>query len=163
MKCWLPAFFLFSQCFQNATSTGSLQDGITGKWVNCIICRLAVEIILNIYSDALFTNGVPFFFLFGPTAIFLLTLSQMTNFRLVQIESFFFPKDLYSRHIKTRLGACLEKNFPIPTQGHLLMPLGNKPFKKTVEKGEIARNKQFLLFPQCFLPIWITLCHFRQI
>ena len=21
----------------------------------------------------------------------------------------------------------------------------------------------FLLFPQCFLPIWITLCHFRQI
>ena len=27
----------------------------------------------------------------------------------------------------------------------------------------IARNEQFLLFPPCFLPIWIILCHFRQI
>ena len=43
------------------------------------------------------------------------------------------------------------------------MPLGNKPFKNTEEKGEIARNEQFLLFPQCFLPIWITFCHIRQI
>ena len=37
------------------------------------------------------------------------------------------------------------------------------PFENTVGKGEIARNKQFLLFPQCFLPVWITFCHFRQI
>ena len=36
---------------------------------------------------------------------------------------------------------------PIPTQWHLLTPLGNKPFENTVGKGEIARNKQFLLFP----------------
>ena len=27
----------------------------------------------------------------------------------------------------------------------------------------IFRNEQFLLFPQCFLPVWITCCHFRQI
>ena len=36
-------------------------------------------------------------------------------------------------------------------------------FENTVEKGEIARNEQFLHLPQCFLPIWITFCHFRQI
>ena len=41
--------------------------------------------------------------------------------------------------------------------------LGNKPFENTVGKGEIARNEQFLLLPQCFLPIWITFCHFHQI
>ena len=41
-------------------------------------------------------------------------------------------------------------------------PLGNKPFENTGKK-EIARNEQFLLFPQCFLPIWITFCHFHQI
>ena len=41
-------------------------------------------------------------------------------------------------------------------------PLGNKPFENTVGKGEIARNEQFLLFPQCFLPLWITFFHFRQ-
>ena len=29
-------------------------------------------------------------------------------------------------------------------------------------KGEIAHNEQFLLFPQCFLPIWRTFCHFHQ-
>ena len=26
-------------------------------------------------------------------------------------------------------------------------------FENTVGKGEIARNEQFLLFPQCFLPV----------
>ena len=38
-----------------------------------------------------------------------------------------------------------------------------KSFENTVGKGEIARNEQFLLFPQCFLPIWRTFCHFKQI
>ena len=49
---------------------------------------------------------------------------------------------------------------------HTMMPFdapGNKPFENTVGKGEIAHNEQFLLFPQCFLPIWITFCHFCQI
>ena len=54
-------------------------------------------------------------------------------------------------------------DLPIPTQWHLLTPLGNKPFENTVGKGEIVRNEQFLLFPQCFLPVWITFCHFHQI
>ena len=36
-------------------------------------------------------------------------------------------------------------------------------FENTVGKGEIARNEQFLLFPQCFLSIWRTFCHFHQI
>ena len=31
-------------------------------------------------------------------------------------------------------------------------PLGIKPFENTVGKGEIARNEQFLLYPQCFPP-----------
>ena len=30
-------------------------------------------------------------------------------------------------------------------------------------KGEIARNEQFLLFPQHFLPLWSTFCHFHQV
>ena len=30
-------------------------------------------------------------------------------------------------------------------------------------KGEITRNEQFLLFPQCFLIVWRTLCHFHEI
>ena len=51
-------------------------------------------------------------------------------------------------------------------------PFPNKPwflrvcsifFENNVGKGEIARYEQFLLFPQCFLPIWMTFCHFHYI
>ena len=38
-----------------------------------------------------------------------------------------------------------------------------KSFENTVGKGEISRNKQFLLFPQCLLPDWRAFCHFHQI
>ena len=37
-----------------------------------------------------------------------------------------------------------------------MTPLGNKPFENTVGKGDIALDEQFLLFPQYFLPDWIT-------
>ena len=35
-------------------------------------------------------------------------------------------------------------------------------FENTAGKGEIARHKQFLLFPQNFLSIWVTFHHFHQ-
>ena len=38
-----------------------------------------------------------------------------------------------------------------------------KSFENTVGKEEIACNEQFLLFPQCLLPIWRAFCHFHQI
>ena len=41
--------------------------------------------------------------------------------------------------------------------------LGNKPFENTAGIGGIAHNEQFLLFPQSFLPVWLTCCHFCQI
>ena len=34
---------------------------------------------------------------------------------------------------------------------------------KTLGKGEITPYEQFLLFPLCFLPAWITFYHFHQI
>ena len=44
-----------------------------------------------------------------------------------------------------------------------LTPFQTSPyFENTVEKGEIARKEQFLLFPQCFLPVWRTFCQFHQ-
>ena len=50
-----------------------------------------------------------------------------------------------------------------PKQALVFTCLQHKSFENTVGKGEIARNKQFLLFPQCFLPVWRTFCHFHQI
>ena len=52
------------------------------------------------------------------------------------------------------------------THSHTMPPFDTpkkQAFENTVVKGEIAPNKQFLLFPQCFLPVWIAFCHFRQI
>ena len=52
------------------------------------------------------------------------------------------------------------------THSHTMTPFdapGNNPFENTVGEGEIALNERFLLFPQCFLPVWITFCHFHQI
>ena len=67
---------------------------------------------------------------------------------------------LGSENIEGRGGNFVE---PIPPQWHLLTPLGNKPLENTLGKWEIARYEQFLLFPQCFQPVWITFCHFGQI
>ena len=48
---------------------------------------------------------------------------------------------------------------------HIFNPFQNKPcpqfksFENSVGKGEIARDEQFLLFPQCFLTFLRTLSH----
>ena len=51
---------------------------------------------------------------------------------------------------------------PFPTQALVFTCLQYKSFENAVGKGEIARNEQFLLFPQCFLPVWITFCCFQN-
>ena len=45
----------------------------------------------------------------------------------------------------------------------VFMCLQLKSFENTVGKGEIAQNKQFLLFPQRFLLFLLILQHFHQI
>ena len=52
---------------------------------------------------------------------------------------------------------------PFLKEAMVFMCLQDKAFENTVGKGEIAHNEQFLFFPQCFLPVWQTFCHFHQI
>ena len=52
---------------------------------------------------------------------------------------------------------------PFPKQALVFTCLLYKSFKNTVDKEEIARNEQFLLFPPCFLSFWRTFHHFRKI
>ena len=49
------------------------------------------------------------------------------------------------------------------TQYRILMHLRYKAVKNIVRKGEIACNKQFLLFSQCFLPAMVLIFHFKCI
>ena len=65
--------------------------------------------------------------------------------------------------IITALVCIICISYPFPKQALDFMCLLHKSFENTVEKGEIARNKQFLVLPQCFLPIWRTFCHFYHI
>ena len=50
-----------------------------------------------------------------------------------------------------------------PKQVLVFTCLQYKSFENSVGKEEIARNEQFLLFTQSFLPISRTFCHFHQI
>ena len=43
------------------------------------------------------------------------------------------------------------------------MCLQYKSYENPAGKGENARNEQFLLYTQCFLPVLKALCHFLQI
>ena len=53
--------------------------------------------------------------------------------------------------------------YSLPKQALVCTCLLYKLLENTVGKGEIARNEQFRLFAQCFLPVWRTFCHFHQI
>ena len=64
---------------------------------------------------------------------------------------------------------CIEKRhllyYPFPKQPLFLFVCvcsTNLLKKKKHKKGEIACNKQYLLFPRCFLPFWRTFCHFHR-
>ena len=51
---------------------------------------------------------------------------------------------------------------PFPNKP-LFLRVCSQSLLKTLWEEEIAQNKQFLLFPQCFLSIWKTFCHFHQL
>ena len=59
------------------------------------------------------------------------------------------------------LNPHLHKPFCLSAQ--VFMYLQRKSLENTVGKGEIARNEQFLLFSQRFLPFWITSHNFYLI
>ena len=72
--------------------------------------------------------------------------------------------DWINRMVKPIRNCITFKSFrylPFPKQALVFTCLQYKSFENTVGKGEITHNEQFLLFPQCFLPVWITICHFH--
>ena len=59
---------------------------------------------------------------------------------------------------------CLIKwDYPFPKQALVFTCLQYKSFENTVGNGEIARNEQFLLYPQRFLSFQRAVHRFRQI
>ena len=58
---------------------------------------------------------------------------------------------------------CVVNSYSFPKQALVFTYLQYKSFENTAEKGEIARDEQFLLFLHCFLHVWRAFCHFQQI
>ena len=80
---------------------------------------------------------------------------------LLILISFIYEHNYYIRKI---VNAVIETKKKIcPTKPWFLRVSCKKVFENTVGKGEIARNEQFVLFPQCFLPIGRYFCHFHEI
>ena len=52
---------------------------------------------------------------------------------------------------------------PFPNKPRFFTYLQYRSFENTAGKGEIAHYEQFLLFSQCFLPVWRTFCRFNEI
>ena len=65
--------------------------------------------------------------------------------------------------IKTRIHTVVELYQPFPKQALDFTRPQYNSFENTVGKGEIARNEQFVLFPQCFLPVWWFFLPFNQL
>ena len=55
------------------------------------------------------------------------------------------------------LNICLT----LSKQALVFMCLQYKTFENTEGKEEIACDKQFILFPRCFLPVWRAFCYFH--
>ena len=58
---------------------------------------------------------------------------------------------------------CFQRFNPFPHNDTFWCPWETSLLKTLWEKEKFSRNKQFLLFPRCFLPVWINFCHFHQI
>ena len=92
-------------------------------------------------------------FLVGLSMLYLQWLKEIRFTNLVLKElmtSLTFSKQLYvltlSQTTNFRLKEFADDNFKFDENGRMF----SNPIENTVEKGEIARYKQFLLFPQCF-------------
>ena len=57
----------------------------------------------------------------------------------------------------------LERVNPFPHKDTFWSPWETSLLKTLWEKEKLLVTSKFLLFPQCFLPVWITFCHFLQI
>ena len=64
---------------------------------------------------------------------------------------------------KTIKQKIVKASSPFPEQALVFTCLQQKSFENTVGKGEIARNEQFLLFPQRFQAFLRTFCHYHKI
>ena len=133
-----------------------------GKKINCLL--QAISLFPTVFSkdlsyrtnknQGLFGKGINYGLTFTKQSLVLMTLSKVSfeNIRRKSFHNVSYPISDKSGHLTlSQTSFCF------------FTCLQYKPFVKHCGKGDFARNEQFLLFSQCFLPIWITFCHFHQI
>ena len=86
--------------------------------------------------------------------------AAMQSFVLLKNEDNLLPVKKHFKKIAVS-DKCMHN--PFPNKPWFSCVCSTSLFENTAGKGEIACNEQFLLFPQCFLPIWKTFFYFHQI
>ena len=112
----------------------NIQSVIWRKKVANLLLRFYLILKLDSNRRSKVINQI--FKIFLPDFEIELTLSQTTNFLFFQTESF----------VQTKILNLMK------------MTKFSKPVENAVGKGEIACNKQFLLFPQCFQKNYTKTC-----
>ena len=80
---------------------------------------------------------------------------------IARYEQFLLFPQCFKKTCTAKTRACLGKGQPFcPNKPWFLLQY--KSFENSAGKGEIAHNEQFLLFPQCFLPVPRTFSHCHQ-
>ena len=76
------------------------------------------------------------------------------------------PPPLMQTSVKWHETSLLDKSRryqPFLKEALIFTCLQYKSFENIVGKQEIAHSEQFLLFPECFQPLWRTFCNFHPI
>ena len=85
----------------------------------------------------------------------------MLQFFILFFQDDYVLSDFYENKTQYSHVADITLN-PFPNKPWFLILCSTSLFK-TVGKGEIAGNEQFLHFSQCFLPVWRTFYHFHHL
>ena len=78
-------------------------------------------------------------------------------YQAIQKAQVFFHVHVVFKNVN--LAVLKKKLVFCSTHSHTVTPFdapGKQALEKTVGKEEITCSKQFLLFPQCILPFWLT-------
>ena len=65
-----------------------------------------------------------------------------------------------SQIVRVEFSTCI---IPFPNSDTFLHPWETRLLKTLWEKEKLVVMSKFSFFPQCFLTVWITLFHFREI
>ena len=137
-KCWLAKFLYCPQCFQKLFLLGSLKFLVKNPVVKILVVKSKDCCIFKEFTDVKWD------------------LIEFLTKLIIEVWT------CQNQKYFSRFWSLIWLTLPQTSSGFLCVCSASL-LSTLWGKGEIARYEQFLLCPQCFLPIWRTFYHFHQI